>query len=624
VEGRIGDHDVTSQTILNAGREWSLLKSNIFMVEMYGGRGQLVPVAHTLGADAFNAIDEHRDMYYLLQYEARQMGVQVSVDRLESLLQQRIYVLDPNRKPVPYSELRDPDTQAAVHDTVADFLLIQNAAERAANVLKVSQPMRRRAMATQWQDLTLKLADFDAEALTKTVAAPTDQQLEQLFELHANTIAGAYSDENPLGFGYRYPDRIKLQYLKLDWAELRKAVSSSKSEYEWKVEAYKQYQAHPDQFKVPATQPTTQATTASAATQASTAPAIEPFDKVFGEIRDNLVDAAAKTMQRKIRADIEGRLQKDFEIYSAAAATTAPSAASNKSAGSSLGVPYASFDYLHKLADGIQKQYHVRLSIVDLDQYLDAKALGDLAGIGSTHTLAADDEQSASPDASTTPFAEYALADAASLLPNEGKDNPAALPLYKLSLPLTNPQDDIYYFRLAGAQPAHRPDSLAEVKPQVERDARLQEAYQLVKQKAQSLLEAAKKQGFNAAAKAAGVKVQTVGPVSSRPGAPIENYKLPAVAHGQFTQEAFKLLTAAAETKQPHPLGLIQMPAAGRVAVAQLEAIKPEWTEETLPAYQSITTMQLMQQIQQPLIAEWFDYKRLLERTHYVPAPQPT
>jgi hypothetical protein len=585
------------------------------MVEMYGGRPQLIPLAQTLGPDAFNAIEQHREMYYLLQYEARQMGIQVSVDRLESLLQQRIYVLGADHKRVPYKDIRDPDMQAAVHATVADFLLIQDAAQRAANVLKVSQPMRRQAMATQWQDLTVKLAEFDANTLTKTVPAPTDQQLEQLFEQYANTPAGVYSNEDPLGCGYRYPDRIKLQYLKLDWAELRKAVNASRSDYEWKVEAYKQYQAHPEHYKVPATQPTT----APATQQATTAPAIEPFDKVFGEIRDNLVDDAAKALQQKIRTDIEGRLQKDFDAYTAAAATTAPSGFAGSS---SLGVAYTSFDYLHKLADEVQKRYHVRLAIVDLDQYLDAKALDGLAGIGSTHTVSSGDDQPAGPDASTTSFSNYAIADAAPLLPNEGKDNPAALPLYKVSLPLTNPQDDIYYFRLTAAQPAHRPDSLSEVRTQVEQDARLLAAYQQVKQKAQSLLDAARKEGLDAAAKGAGVKVQTVGPITSQPGAPIEGLNLSAVANGQFTQAAFKLLTEAAKSGQKHPLSLIELPAAGKVAVARLETIAPQWTRETLAAYQSITGMELMQRIQQPLIAQWFDYDHLIERVHYVPAPQ--
>ncbi len=622
VEGRIGDQEVTSRVIANASQEWNLLKGNIFMTSYYGGRQQYIPLAQTLGIEAVQAIDEHRGMYYLLQLEARRMGIQVSADRLESLLEQRIIVLDREHKAVPYGELRDPDLKDAIHGTVANFLLVQNAAERAAGVVKVSQPMRRRALATQWQDLTLQMVEFDAEALAKKAPAPGQEQLQSLFERFADDAPGAYSQENPLGFGYRYPDRIKLQYLKLGWADLRKAVQGSRSEYEWKVEAYKQYQAHPDQFRVPATRPATQATTAPATAPAATETVIQPFEKVFGDIRDNLVDEAAKTLQKKIRADIEGRLQKDFDAYAAANATSKPSQASTKAAGSSLGVPYASFEYLQKLADLIQKQHHVRLSIVDLDQFKGAKELSGLAGIGSTHTMGGEGDNEAG--VGTTAFAEYALADAAPLLPNNGKDNPAALPLYKLSLPLTDPQDDTYYFRLTAAQPSHQPENLAQVRQQVERDARLQEGYQQAKAKAQALFEKAKKDGLGTAAKAAGMQVKSVGPISSRPGMPIENLTLPAVAHGQFTQAAFELLTQAAQTKEPHPMAVINLPAAARVAVARLESVKPEWTPETQGIYEMVTGMQLGQEMRQPLIREWFDYDRLVQRLGYVAAPQPS
>lgn len=619
IEGHIGTQEVTAQAIGNARNEWNLLKGNIRIAIAYQGRPQLVPLAQVLGIDAFEAIDQHRDMYYLLQYEAREMGIQVSVDRLQSLLQQRIYVLDEQQhKSVPYNDIRDPDIRSAVEGTVANFMLVQNAAERISDVMKVSTPMRRRAMATQLQELTLKLADFDAADLAKKVPAPTDKQLQRLFDQYANTAPGAYSADDPLGFGYRYPDRIKLQYIKISWADLRKAARDARNEYDWKVEAYKQYQAHPEKFKIPATKPTTQ-TSAAASQPASTQPRIEPFEQVFEEIRDNLVDAAAKTMQGKIRTDIEGRLQKDFDSWEAAQATSRPSATD---ASSSLGVPYDSFQYLQKLADLVQKQYRVRLSVVDLDRYLDAKTLSSLPGLGDAQTIAEQGAVDIGAGPTTTPFAEYALSDAAGLLPNNGKDNPAALLPYKLSLPLSDSQDDVYYFRIPAAQPAHRPDDLSEVRAQVEEDARTEEAYQQVKQKAQALLASAQKQGLEVAAKAAGVKLQTVGPVTAQPGVPIENFPLSAIAHGQFAKESFNLLDERAKSGNAHPMSLIELPTARRVAVAQLENVKAEWTEQTLGAYQSMTGMELAQRLRQPLIAEWFNYDRLVDRVHFVPAPQ--
>ena len=78
VIGRIGNQKLSSTDLYQAKRSWDVLNN------MPWGNNPSGRQAHRLGQDAFAQITQHPLMFLLLQQEARQMGVTVSSDQLQS------------------------------------------------------------------------------------------------------------------------------------------------------------------------------------------------------------------------------------------------------------------------------------------------------------------------------------------------------------------------------------------------------------------------------------------------------------------------------------------------------------------------------------------------------------
>ncbi len=619
VVGNAGKDAIHSIDLYHASQQWDALQRQIYIVVLAQGQPRLAPLSTQLGLAAQQAIDSHREMYLLLQLEARRMGVRVSVDRLESLLQQRIYTIQGNQ-PVPYAEIKDPDVKEAIHQTVANFMLVQNAAERAASVVKISEPMLHQALATQWQRLTLDVGDYAAADFLKQVKEPTEKQLEEQFNKYAAIAPD--SPTNPMGFGYRYPDRVKLQTIRIARAAVRDAVLRQTDEYNWKVKAYDYYMQHPERYQSsPEDKPTTSPSALGpgaplsldgATTAPSTRPTTRPFEEVYGDIHDQLVKAATDQLLEDIQKSIESQMHRDFEVWKP---TTQAAASSHPSRAASPAVAYTSFAYLQKLAGQIEDQFHVRPTVADVDQFKGAAELAAIDGIGTAHLPGEQDTTQLS--ATGTPFATYAVADAADLMPNPSA-NPSALPLNKLSMAMRDSLQDTYYFRLTAVDPSHPAKSLADVRARVAADVKIEEAYDLAKRKADALLEAATKQTLADACKALGVKMVVAGPVSQQSPI-IPDYSLPTGARQEFLDAAAGLLTQVAKSDDKHPLKLVELPQARKVAVIQLKDVDPMWDAQTRSAFGAYAEQSLAGEMRQTVLTDWFDYDALVKRLSYVP-----
>src|SRR5437016_2357210 len=80
VIGRVGNEKLSATDLYQAKRSWDVLNN------MPWGKDPSGRQAHRLGQDAFAQITQHPLMFLLLQKEARQMGVTVSNDQLQSEL----------------------------------------------------------------------------------------------------------------------------------------------------------------------------------------------------------------------------------------------------------------------------------------------------------------------------------------------------------------------------------------------------------------------------------------------------------------------------------------------------------------------------------------------------------
>lgn len=609
VYGKAGGQPVRLADLLLAENQWKLLKDRVYLYEPQLAQTQqlpLVSIVRSMGDQVYQSLENHPDMFLLLQLDAKRLGVNVSPEQLNQRLAQDIFVFD-GRKVVRVTEMADPDAKESTQAAIASFLLVQQAAERAATNIKISEPLRKRTLALDWQSIKLNVVDFSAEQFKDKVPAPTTQQLEQQFQKYANQDAEAGSTD-PLGFGYRLPNRVKLQYLKLSHAELKNAARKRKwpTDYEMKVESYKEYSAHPENYRETKTDPLssspiTLGNIAPLALQPSTAPTTKPFDAVSEQIMEQLLRPEVQKLQQQIVRAIQDRMNSDEK------ASSQPTTAATQAAGG-----YRDFTYLRQVADAIEKQFGVRPSIVAIDQFKTASELSQLAGIGPARTAPAlaDGGQTGG-----EPFSLYAISRAAPLRKNEQS---GLLPLYKISPPLTDAIGDVYLFRLTEAQPAHVPEDWQVVKDQVTKDYYIAQGYEQARASAGKLLGATSKGSLKDAAASAGLKVETTGSFSNQPGMEIPNYSLPSAAAAPFIKAGFALLAEAAKTGEKHPASLVELPGAQKVAVIELAEVTPRWSPEFYDIYVGLVGDPLSMSLRQRLLADWFNYDALRQRLSFV------
>ncbi|HMB94802.1 MAG TPA: hypothetical protein VKK61_02055, partial [Tepidisphaeraceae bacterium] len=390
------------------------------------------------------------------------------------------------------------------------------------------------------------------------------------------------TETNPFGFGYKYPNRVKLQYLSIPHDQLRKAVQSSKDDYSWEVEANRYYLKNLDQF--PTTQPTQ--TDQFSLIKPTTQPTTKPFTEVRDQIIARLIDPQIEKLQRQVALELSTRLDQDFLAYQKNPQAISPS--------------YESFDYLKNLAKEIQNKYHVTLTVASIgDSFKTAKELRLLPGIGQL-----------------SQFPDYATTHVETFVPADQKDSANVLHLFQSTKPLTDYQGgDAYIFRVIAADPSHKPASLAEVKDQVESDWKHAQAYDLAKAEAQKLLDAAKKSGLAAAASSR--NLITTGPYALAANAPIENYnKLSVRTQFTFVRDTYALL-GQLRAKQQKPVALIEMPSDWKVAVAELIAVESQLKPDQLDLVESQARQGILQESTVGLASAWFDYNSLVQRLNY-------
>jgi hypothetical protein len=316
--------------------------------------------------------------------------------------------------PSPSDE--DSDQSDLVRQGVMDVALIEANFNRIANTMKVSAPLKQQVLAKVLQTIQVNAVEFPAADYINKVAAPTTQQVQEQFDKYANVAAPEQLDpQNPYRFGYRLPDRVKVQYITIDRSQAEKAIERQKSAYDWEVQARRYYLGHKDEY--PSTAPSTAPSTtqeASAASQPTTAPAYLPYEKVADQalhaVRDPLVEKLMFDVGNKVLSTMTADWR-NYQQPGAAGATTAPTTAATASG-------YPSYAYLKTLTDAIQKQFDVTIYLADYDREQSYNDLKALLGIGP-----ASDAPAARGGRN---FADLAMTRAKSWLGRPDKDTPAA------------------------------------------------------------------------------------------------------------------------------------------------------------------------------------------------------
>ena len=355
------------------------------------------------------------------------------------------------------SIINDPSA-AGLDPQIRYFFLQRAAIELASSELRsrLSRPVAERFVSDQQASVKVTMLAIPAVSRAEKAPEPDAAALQALFDKYKNRLPGdtAGLGEDEPHLGYRFPDRVKLEYLAIGAEVLKKKVRIDEAE------AIKFYNDHKMDFANAAD---------PAGSQPSTRPAIKSYEEVRQMILTELKDQKA--------AELGERMVK------AAAAMLTNDMRSLKEDNGYRDVPSAwSPMPLSAVATKLQEQFGVLPEVVRLeDRWLDRSALASLPGIG----------QGIVPVGGTRRVGLVDYVMSARELKPKSDDPLVSLHLQAKvpSQPLLNYMDGTrYLFRLTAVEAARSPEKLDEVREQVTADARKVAAFKALESEKTALL----------------------------------------------------------------------------------------------------------------------------------------
>jgi hypothetical protein len=321
---------------------------------------------------------------------------------------------------------------------------------------RISDAMMQRMAMDQLATVSFTALVIPAGKALGEIEPPTDAKLRELFETYKDRLPSREQEASGLPFGYRTPDRVRLEYLAIPLERLRGMVTVDESE------ALDHYEANKNMYR--AAPPRGEADLLSRSGE------LQPYEKVRAQIIGRLTDekaaALADRIVRAARAMLldQARTLREVDGYRDMPADWQP-------------MP------LSAVAEAIQRdpQYGILPDVLNLgDRWLDGRALMQEPGIG----------RSATGGNRPIGFAAYALS-TREINPDSPLAPTTRLQVGMPSTPLQGLEGTRYLFRLTAAEPTHSPESLDEVRDQVESDARRLAAFELLQLNRQDWLDKA-------------------------------------------------------------------------------------------------------------------------------------
>lgn len=299
------------------------------------------------------------------------------------------------------------------------------------------------------------------------IGEPDEQTARELFERYKEVSAG---EGKPFRFGYRLPDRVRVEYVTLRMEEVQDTVEVTDRE------AVDYYHQHPEYFQAAGSQAQPGLSAAEGAPAAVTTPqtvpiagpdgsGVRPYSQVRGEAHDRVRRQKAQQRADQIIEAVRDMLMKQIHgLPSAGAYRAVPDAFEP--------IPFS------RVQQSIRERFATELDWVPDDgRWLARLDLELLAGIGGG-VVAVPGRGDSGRERS---FADYALSS------RELESDDAVLG--KLRLQLKCPSNALrggtarYVFRLTAVSRAQTPD-FETVRDRVLRDAKTQAAYErLLEQK---------------------------------------------------------------------------------------------------------------------------------------------
>ena len=429
------------------------LRPQLAVLEVLGD-----PVASTLG------LAKNPDHWWLLVKEAKDAGLVGGPSDGRALLEG--LAARTNRKPDDLLAILSAQTRQPMNSvltTLADLRGVYRLAELVTGSSRLGDARARLAARELLTDVTCEIVPIDAALVGDAVpvAPPTPDQLAEVFNAGKSSLSGA----GPNGTGYKFPDRIKLEWLFIAAPEVARAMASDPALGQ--VELRKEFLRNPTAYGAPA---------------AESSPNFDQYkDKVRDAVQRRLVRERGERIAAAVR-EWNRAATKDFPVEG--------------------GVIKLPADWRErvptfaKLAEELTNKLALPLPRVDSS--------------GPNWMTPADLDANAFLGKATT--SEFGQPQALSALVKGLREFDAntRMPLQAgiVGPMLVTPNDDMIIWRVTEAQPSHEPAALDEVRDQVLRDTTAKLRYAELAKRANDILAAANKDGMAAVARTYGTTVE--------------------------------------------------------------------------------------------------------------------
>jgi len=165
--------------------------------------------------------------WLLLQNEAENAGIRISNEQAGELLGRIIPQLFQGQT---YKQLisaiitrqRIPEQQ--ILTTLGKLLaVLQYSTIVCSNEDLTTRQIKQRA-SNEEERINVEFVKFDSAVFAEQQQAPSEDKIAEQFEKYKAIAPGAISDENPYGFGYKQPDRVRLEYIAVKLDEVKTIV----------------------------------------------------------------------------------------------------------------------------------------------------------------------------------------------------------------------------------------------------------------------------------------------------------------------------------------------------------------------------------------------------------------
>lgn len=170
--------------------------------------------------------------WFCLKNEAQSAGIRIPNEQLSTLLRQVIPQLFNGQT---YSQTigsimnRYRIGQEQILTAFGKLLMVLQYAHMVCSNEDITGSQIEHAVSMENETIDVETVQFDlavfVETLHQAVEPPTEEKLLEHFDKYKSFSAGAVSQENPYGFGYKLPDRVQLEYIAIRLDDIRKIVT---------------------------------------------------------------------------------------------------------------------------------------------------------------------------------------------------------------------------------------------------------------------------------------------------------------------------------------------------------------------------------------------------------------